>query len=247
MRFYLGTHEVSWLGRTDIPLFISRRRLALRKSFPKAKGPWALDSGGFSELSMYGRWETTPEQYTEEVRRYAREIGNMEWAAIQDWMCEPEILKKTGLTVEEHQRRTVANYLRLRELAPEIPWTPVIQGWTLEQYLACVELYKEAGVDLRELPIVGIGTICRRQNTLRAGMIIGWIAGMGIRLHGFGLKVQGLRNCAQHLVSSDSLAWSFQARRERRTFNVTDERVSLQNSVDFAMDWREEMLASLPA
>jgi hypothetical protein len=24
---------------------------------------WALDSGGFSELSLYGGWRTTPEEY----------------------------------------------------------------------------------------------------------------------------------------------------------------------------------------
>jgi hypothetical protein len=33
MQFYLGTHETSWLKRTSVPLFISRRRLArLRKA-----------------------------------------------------------------------------------------------------------------------------------------------------------------------------------------------------------------------
>ncbi len=36
MKFWLGTHEVSWLGRTDVPLFISRRRLARQKTWARA-------------------------------------------------------------------------------------------------------------------------------------------------------------------------------------------------------------------
>ena len=47
-------------------------------------------------------------------------------------MCEPFMLAKTGLTVAEHQARTVANYLELRSLAPELPFVPVLQGWSLD-------------------------------------------------------------------------------------------------------------------
>jgi hypothetical protein len=54
------------------------------------------------------------------VRRYRDEIGSLDWAAPQDWMCEPFILAKTGLSVREHLRRTVADYLRLTELAPDL-------------------------------------------------------------------------------------------------------------------------------
>jgi len=97
MRFYLGTHETSWLAKTDVPLFISRVRLALRKSYPRARGRWALDSGGFTELTKHGGWSITPVQYVAEVRRWRDEIGQMDWAAIQDWMCEPHMLMDSGL------------------------------------------------------------------------------------------------------------------------------------------------------
>jgi hypothetical protein len=85
--FYLGTHHPSWLRRTDVPLFISRRRLAGRKTLPRARGPWALDSGGFQELTLHGRWTLTPREYVREVRRYASEIGNLRFAAAMDWLC----------------------------------------------------------------------------------------------------------------------------------------------------------------
>ena len=106
---------------------------------------WALDSGAFSELSAYGKWTLTPEEYVAAVRRYAKEIGHLDWAAPQDWMCEPFILAKTGLSVVEHQRRTIANYLRLKELAPDLPFAPVLQGWDLADYLACAAMYEAAG------------------------------------------------------------------------------------------------------
>jgi hypothetical protein len=79
------------------------------------------------------------------VNRYADEIGQLDWAAPMDWMCEPWIVEKTGLSVREHQERTVANYLALRDRGPFIP---VLQGWTLEDYETCVDLYAQAGVDL---------------------------------------------------------------------------------------------------
>lgn len=61
---YLGTHETSWLRSAGVPLFISHRRLArLKRTLPVAIAPWALDSGGFSELSLHGGWKTTPSEY----------------------------------------------------------------------------------------------------------------------------------------------------------------------------------------
>ncbi|MGW4241176.1 deazapurine DNA modification protein DpdA family protein [Nocardia sp. NPDC004722] len=46
MKFYLGTHQPHWLALTDVPLFISDVRLRDRKTFPRARGEWGLDSGG---------------------------------------------------------------------------------------------------------------------------------------------------------------------------------------------------------
>lgn len=136
VRFYLGTHEPSWLARSDVdvPLFVSRVRLARLKRWPRAVVPWALDSGGFTELAKFGGWTLTAADYVREVRRAVADIGGLEWASAQDWMCEPAMLARTGLTVLEHQRLTVANYLELLERAPDLPFVPVLQGWTLADY-----------------------------------------------------------------------------------------------------------------
>ncbi len=148
--FYLGTHHAHWLEQTDVPLFLSRRTLAGRKSLPRAMGPWALDSGGFTELSMHGRWTLSAKDYAKEVRRYADQIGGLQWAAIQDWMCEPAIRDKTGLSVDEHQRRTIQSFIELKSIAPELPWVPVLQGWTMGDYMDHIDRYDKAAPSWRK-------------------------------------------------------------------------------------------------
>jgi hypothetical protein len=215
MRLYLGTHETHWLAQPPggVPLFVSHRRLAKRRTLPRAAGRWALDSGGFTELTLHGRWDTTPAVYAAAVRRYRAEIGGLDWAAPQDWMCEPAMLARTGLTIAEHQARTVTNLAELRAIAPEVPWVPVLQGWDRDDYLRCVDRYSAAGVDLAAEALVGLGSVCRRQSSTQIAGIAATLAGLGIRLHGFGVKTLGLGRYARHLASADSLAWSYDARR----------------------------------
>lgn len=222
--FLLGTHMPSWLADGRAPLFVCDVRLRDRKTLPVAAADWACDSGGFSQLQQHGRWTVPPAEYVARLRRYRDEIGRLTWAAPQDWMCEPIIISGgrvgplrfvgTGLSVAEHQRRTVANYRQLRDLAPDLPIIPVLQGWERDDYLRCIELYDRAGVDLAAAPLVGVGTVCRRQHTGAAGEILAAIRAAGVpRLHGFGFKVAGLLAHRHLLTSADSLAWSYDGRR----------------------------------
>jgi hypothetical protein len=159
----------SWLSAVDIPLFVSHRRLAPRRALPVASAAWALDSGGFTELNLHGCWQSTEREYVVAVGRYRAEVGRLSWAAPMDWMCEPFVVAKTGLSVREHQHRTVGNFLKLRELAPDLSFIPVLQGWTESDYHNCLALYDNAGVDLVAEPLVGIGSICRRQHHSEIG------------------------------------------------------------------------------
>lgn len=238
--FLLGTHEVSWLGRTDVPLFISHRRLARQKRWPRALGPWAEDGGGFSELSLFGKWMTAAAVYAADVERHAAEIGNLLWAATQDWMCEPFMLDRTGLSLSEHQARTVNSYLELRELAPTVPWAPVIQGWRRADYHDHVRQYAAAGVDLDDTPVVGVGSICRRQATGEAADILGSLAALGLRLHAFGLKTLGLRKIGAEVASADSMAWSLNARKNPPLDGCRHR--SCANCMRYALRWREQVL-----
>jgi hypothetical protein len=235
VRFLLGTHETTWLARTRTPLFVSHRRLALRRSLPVAVGSWALDSGGFSELSLFGEWRTTVPEYVEAVASYEEEIGGLEWAAPMDWMCEPWLVEKTGLSVREHQERTVENYLELRGRGPFIP---VLQGWEVGDYLNHVDMYQDAGVDLTLERLVGLGSVCRRQDTVMAGRIVREL--QPIRLHGFGVKLSGLRKYREHLVSADSMAWSYRARRSPPLPGHSHR--SCANCLEYALRWRDQVL-----
>lgn len=255
MRFYLGTHKPGWLFDerfSDVPLFVSRRTIGRMKTLERAKTSWALDSGGFTELSMFGRWKTTPKEYVADVKRLFAEVGRCDWAAPQDWMCEPVITKKTGRTVREHQKRTVANFLELRSLAPSIPFAPVLQGWVVGDYEHCVELYDRAGVDLRKQKIVGVGTVCRRQGTIEAEEIMRRLQGHGLKLHGFGFKTQGLLRAQDVMASADSLAWSYSARwteplpgHDRPGSGRPTGHQSCANCSVYALKWREKLFKTL--
>jgi hypothetical protein len=238
--FYLGTHSPNWLALAGVPLFVSRRRLKDRKTFPRATAPWALDSGGFTELSMFGAWNTSPREYVADVTRFSGEIGKLQWAAPQDWMCEPAILAQTGLTVRTHQIRTVENYQVLRDLAPDLPIIPVLQGWEYGDYLCHIDDYYNAGIDLRMIPVVGVGSICRRQQTSQATGIITTLRALGIRLHGFGVKQGGLARYQFALESADSLAWSYAARRGKPLEGCTH--TNCANCLKYALQWRERTL-----
>ncbi|MGW2550029.1 deazapurine DNA modification protein DpdA family protein [Streptomyces sp. NPDC001635] len=246
---YLGAHQPSWLERREfgdlcVPLCVAQHRLEGRSTLPRAVTPWMLDSGGFTQLSKYGRWTVSPYTYAADARRYYDEIGMLDVCAIQDWMCEDEILANTGLTVHDHQIKTVASFLNLMSLDADLPWMPVVQGFTLDEYLRCVDLYDQVGVDLTLEPVVGIGSVCRRQSTNEAVRIIETLWSMGIRLHGFGFKVTGLREVSHLLYSSDSMAWSFNATKRAPMPGCSHQ--SCSNCPKYALAWRNRMLNSLP-
>jgi hypothetical protein len=242
--FYLGVHQPAWLARLGIPLLVSQRRLTGRRRLPRATCRWALDSGGFTELSLHGRWQTTPAAYAHAASRYASDIGNLAWAAPQDWMCEPAMLARTGLTVAEHQARTVGDYLELRALAPQLPFIPVLQGWTISQYLDCVDRYSNAGIDLTALPLVGLGSVCGRQHTPAIAAIVQALASGGLRLHGFGISTRGLARYADALESADSMAWSAAARRRQIRLPGCVHQ-TCTNCPRYALAWQQRLTARL--
>lgn len=253
MKFYLGTHEYSWLSRPElegVPLFVSRRRLQRQKSWRPATTDWALDSGGFTELGMYGCWVTSPGDYVEAVRRYRDEIGRMQWASPQDWMCETVMLKKTGKTLLEHQRLTVDNDTELRMLAPDIRWRRVLQGDHPDDYLRCVDMYEHAGVNFDAEPEVGVGSVCRRQGAPEITDLFRRLSALGLKMHGYGVKSLGVREGGQYLASSDSLAWSMNGRRNGVGPNRATPDCKHQNCANcmaWALQWRAKLLRQIPA
>jgi hypothetical protein len=240
--FYLGTHRAHWLADSNVPLFVSRRILEGRKTLPRASTNWVLDSGGFTELNLYGRWQTPLERYADEVLRYQEEIGGLDWAAPMDWMCEPSVVQKTGLSVSEHQRRTIDNFQQLRDRCGAIV-APVLQGWTVDDYLHHADMYQEAGIYLTYERIVGVGSICRRGQDRQIHQIIRRLAQEGINLHAFGVRSRALAGCADVLTSADSMSWSYTARRSQALPGHSHK--SCANCREYAEQWHARQLARL--
>jgi hypothetical protein len=255
-RFFLGTDRPGWLGTAPFPLFLSYSELRGRRSLPRAVEPWGLDSRGFTELSTHGRWTIEPEEYAEAALRFAGWAGNLAVVSPQDSMCEPVIFdvaeRETGRrpTVAVHQEATTANLLELRALAPDLPWLPVLQGWEVDDYHRHVELYGGAGVDLTREPLVGVGSVCRRQDTRTAERIFVGLHAAGLRLHAFGVKTTGLSRYAWAVESADSFAWSYDARKrgvnggEGRLLPTCTHRArTCAHCPDYAAVWRARVLA----
>ncbi|WP_439681538.1 DUF7221 family queuine tRNA-ribosyltransferase-like protein [Embleya sp. MST-111070] len=244
----MGVHQPAWLTRISEPLFVSHRRLENRRSLPRAVGPWALDSGAFSELGKHGEWRTSATRYAAAVDRYADEIGKLQWCSPMDWMCEPETTNRTGKSVQEHLRRTVDSVLELRSLVGKARVIPVLQGWLPHQYVRCAEMYADAGIDLFAEPLVGVGSMCQRQNHVWASLILENLARLGgpgappMDLHAFGFKTQGLLLSSSWIASADSMAWSTAGRHER---GCSPTHRSESNCILYATRWRNRLAERL--
>lgn len=246
--FYLGCPEPSWIRRTSVPLFISRTRLGRLATLPAARGPWALDSGGFSELDLHGRWTVSPKAYVAEVRRYVDQLGEPDFIAVQDWMCEDDQLRDTGRPLHEHLMWSALSYATLRDLAPDLPWLPTLQGVRQCDYLWCAEIFDAMGVDLVAAPRVGVGSVCRRQPTVGAALLFDRLVDeLGLRnLHAFGFKADGLALCGERIASADSLAWSQDARRVGNRGDgpaCPEGKTDCRNCLHHALAWRSRTVA----
>ncbi|MEU7802663.1 hypothetical protein AB0B10_25725 [Micromonospora arborensis] len=266
VQFYLGAHRPHWLTVSPVPLFISANTLMKYRSsgddWPTRRagtfgcGIWACDSGGFTELRDYGHWRQHPDEYGGMITRLIEEVGAPPvFVSPQDWMCEPWVIAGgthqgqrfagTGLDVRTHLELTVENLLYLREQFPHVPWAPVLQGWRLEDYQLCHQMYADAGVDLAAEPLVGLGSVCRRQSTAEIGLIVETFWRAGLSLHGFGVKRDGVIKYGSALASFDSMAWSFGARADRVRLPGCRHAGPCNNCLRYALVWREKIMHAL--
>jgi len=251
-RFYLGTHRPRWLEQVNVPLCISYSTLSQYRcrgdDFPKGRTTWILDSKGYSELDAHGEWTISQDDYGGAVYRFMEDIGTPpDFCSPQDWMCEPHILAKTDMTIAEHQEFTIDSVLYLREEFPHAPWIPVLQGWTLQDYLSHVEQYAAAGIDLTKEWMVGLGSVCRRQSTAQIGAIVTALHALGLKLHGFGVKRDGLEKYGHMLASADSMAWSRTARYDEIRLDGCEHQGPCNNCQRYALLWRSQTIAALDA
>lgn len=230
MRFFTGLHQPSDAQHFDAA-FVSVNRLRERKG-PFAVGDWIMDSGAFTEISQHGHYRHDVASYAAEIRRW-KGNGNLLAAVAQDFMCEPFILAKTGMTVQQHQAMTIERYDALVAENTGVYIMPVLQGFEPEQYVRHLINY---GPRITRGMWVGVGSVCKRNGDPRSIARVLHAIKLGrpdLRLHGFGLKTTALADPLVHslLETADSMAWSFAARKAGRNGNSWREAESWTNAI----------------
>lgn len=218
VKFYVGLHQPHNAVHFDRS-FISVNRLRRRRG-PFPVGDWIMDSGAFTEISAHGRYRSSVREYAVEARRWIG-LGHLELIVSQDYMCEPFILDKTGMTVAMHQALTIIRYDDLLQCDPGRPVMPVLQGFAPVDYVEHVKAY---GSRLTEGMRVGVGSVCKRNAdpvSIIAVLSAIKLVRPDLKLHGFGLKTTALAypEICLLLYSADSMAWSYRARIEGRDQN----------------------------
>ena len=248
LRFFTGLHQPSDARHFDAA-FVSVNRLRDRKG-PFQVGDWIMDSGAFTEISTHGRYRHGVSEYAAEIRRWAGN-GNLLAAVAQDYMCEPHIVAKTGLSVSEHQRLTIERYDALAAEDTAVVYIlPVLQGYAPADYVAHVAMY---GDRLRGGAWVGVGSVCKRNGDpgqVAAVLLAIKQARPDLRLHGFGLKTTALADplVRSLLETADSMAWSFNARRNGRNANDWKEAVRwVKNITDLPVQHLLDLCAARAA
>lgn len=214
MKFYCGICNVSdcW---PFARVMVSINRLRNRKGSFRVND-WILDSGAFTELTSYGKYRHEPEEYAEQIKRWATN-GNLQIATTQDYMCESFVLEKTGLSISEHQDLTIERFLRIKNHVNSVDIMPVLQGFSVSDYVTHIKKY---GKIIKHGSWVGVGSVCKRNSdpvVIEDILMAIKSERPDIKLHGFGLKLtafssQIVKGC---LYSADSMAWSFDGRMEK--------------------------------
>ena len=232
VKFFVGVHHPNKAGHVQLAM-VSANALRDRQScFPV--GDWLLDSGAFTIINKHGGYPDTVESYAAIIRRFSR-CGNLLAAVAQDYMCEPFVLQRTGLTVAEHQRLTVERYVALLSCdTAGISIMPVLQGYEPNEYVDHIRQY---GPLLTKGMWVGVGSVCKRNaKPLTARTVFEAIHAErpDLRLHGFGIKITALHDqrVRDLLFSADSMAWSYAARYEGRDGNDIREAIAYVAKVE---------------
>lgn len=245
VRFYIGLHKpghARHFERACISIAALQRRVR-----PVDCPDVLVDSGAFSEIALHGGYRAGVADYAAQLRRLAG-IVSITAAVAQDYMCEPFMLAKTGLSVADHQRLTIERYDAL--IAEDLPFPvmPVLQGYEPGDYAAHIRAY---GDRLTPNLWVGVGSVCKRNSKPdRIVEVLAAIHGVrpDLRLHGFGVKRTALANAGvlAMLDSADSMAWSFAARYGGRNSNSAVEAIGYAAQVEAGMRLPQPWQMPLP-
>jgi len=167
-----------------------------------------IDSGGFSMFTKYAEFPYSVSNYIEFVNDL-RDKWPVTEVATMDYPCEPEVNRSSHKTNVERIDATINNALECIDHDTSIPWVPVLQGYTLDEYKYCWDQYQEFGVSAN---LWAVGSVCVRKKTGGIRYLMTRIKRYTKQnLHSFGLTLSSLRHSDVFfsIVSSDSAAWNW--------------------------------------
>jgi hypothetical protein len=227
--------HVSYIKHVENMCWSFKQLRKRKKDLPRPKGKFLMDSAGFTELSDNGRYSFGIDEYLGCVRRF-----NPDYFVNMDWMCEPHILGCTGKNVHAHINNTIKNYHDMVQKMSEDEikrCIPVIQGFTIQEYLYCIERYEKNGLIA---PYMGVGSVCRRGSSKDIAKILSLIKGElpNTKLHGFGIKKQVLDLIPSSMLESiDTAAYMYGKKQNGRW-------VTSANGIDIALKDMQEGIKS---
>lgn len=217
MRFFFTVHRADMIRRRLIPgcsiMAVASGQWdgdRFRTARPPRGhvGSLCLDSGGFTAAKRWGDYPWTAKQYAAWARKTSAN-DRLDFVAVMDLACERGVNRDVFATNQQRILASVVNAGRCREADPSLPWLPVVQGATVEDYLGCAELYRRDGWGL---DYAGLGTMCGRKASDAARVLCELSAMLpDTRWHVFGMSLGVLRfDDARPLIRSwDSYAWNW--------------------------------------
>lgn len=146
--YFTGTDRFSEAHQLDGAM-LSAYALRGRKS-PPSVGRWMLDSGAFTQVTNYGDFIQSPEEYVRLAVRF-QDAGMLACIVSQDYMCEPSVIAELQAqgrqaSVRVHQRKSVDRYVQIVDEGIKqglmVPVMPVLQGWEVEDYVDHFYMYR---------------------------------------------------------------------------------------------------------
>jgi hypothetical protein len=205
-----------------------------RSMIPNSVKRLFLDSGGYSFFTKWGKYPFSVEEYVSFVNTIVNEFPVTE-VAIMDYPCEPDVNRQNLKTNKERIDMTIQNALECIDYDPTLPWVPVVQGYTLQEYLYCIQEYKNAGLYDDDFHLWAIGSLCARKKIggirhiiTNLSKVIKW------PIHTFGMTITALRDAQIFFAihSSDSGAWSFNARGYEKLGDLTRYNAKIEQLFD---------------
>jgi hypothetical protein len=190
-----------------------------------------LDSGGFSFFSRCGDYPFSPDEYLRLVEHPYYGYQPLAWASL-DYPCEEDTRRRHGLMSNLERIEATLDYLAwFTEHATWPGMVPVVQGYTIDERLYCLEEMARRGL---AKPFMAIGSLCACRSQHEIDRIVTAVGSAAVTIlsfpvswHLFGVKLSYLSlrgvNSLPFVFSFDTAAWELGGTGERRNARGTEE------------------------